>query len=247
MTLPAAALSAVALSVVTLAAGCAETGRAYVEMPLLVAGTGERAFVQGDFQVELERADVAFGPLWLCATQSASPEFCESAQLELTETVTIDALDDEPRPAATAFGITGTVRSAMWDYGITWLPAQPRPRPNPGAVDGEYSARFEVRVSHADGRTFRVLADLAITPNGRGVVIVRGQRVPTHTIAPEGDALTVRADPAAWWRRVDLARLAARAAAGEDPVVLAPGDADHEALLVAMTAGSLPALEWRAP
>src|SRR5690606_11670851 len=112
-----------------------------------------------------------------------------------------------------------------------------------GAVDGEHSAVFEARVRHEDGRTFDVQAALDIAPSARGTVVVRGQRVEEHAITTSDDALTVRLDPLAWWRRLDLERLAARADAGEDPVVLEPGDADYEALVVAMTAGTLPALE----
>ena len=53
-------------------------------------------------------------------------------------------------------------------------------------------------------------------------------------------ALTVRFDPSAWWRRVDFDRIAA----GGDIVTLEPGDPDYEALVIAMTAGTLPAFEW---
>lgn len=230
-----------------LLASCVETGRAYVELPLLASGTGETRVEQGEWTLELARADVAFGPLYLCATESASPEFCESAVLELTEAVTIDALDPAPQELATTFGVTGTVRSAMWDYGISWLATQPRARPLEGAVDGERSASFELRVTHEDGRAFDVRAELEIAPSARGIVVVRGQRVRAHDVTSSDDALRVRVDPIAWWSRVDVERLAARAAAGEDPVVLEPGDADYEALVVAMTAGALPTLEWDQP
>lgn len=227
--------------------GCAETGRTYVEIPLHGQGVADEPFDAGaDWSVELERADVAFGPLWLCSTESASPEHCESAILELTESVTIDALDPEARLLATTHGITGTVRSAMWDYGITWLPAAPRARPTEGAPDG-HSARFAGTAAHPDGRTFAFACDLDLPPIMQGAILVRGRRIERHTIASSDDALVVRVDPRAWWSRVDLDRLASRAAAGEDPVVIAPGDADYEALVVAMTASALPSLEWGTP
>lgn len=229
-----------------LLASCVETGQSYLDVPVRGAGVSEPSFEQDGWTIELARADVAIGPLYLCATESASPEHCESAVLELTEAVTIDAIDPAAQELATALGVTGTVRSAMWDYGVPWLATQPRARALPGAVDGERSASFEARVTHEDGRTFDVRADLEIAPSARGVVVVRGQRVREHAIASD-DTLVVRVDPIAWWRRVDVERLAARAAAGEDPVVLAPGDADYQALVVAMTAGVLPALEWDLP
>ncbi|UJR85307.1 hypothetical protein [Sandaracinus amylolyticus] len=227
-------------------AGCAETGREYVEVPLFVAG-GESSFSSEGWTLTLTRADVAFGPLYLCSTESASPEHCESAILELTSAVTIDGVDPSLQSVGNTFGITGTARSGMWDYGISWLPTETRARPLEGAVDGESSARFVAQVTHEDGRAFEVQADLAIAPSTRGVIVVRGRRVEEHEITSSDDALTVRVDPIAWWQRVDLDRLAARAAEGEDPVVLTPDDADYEALVLAMTAGELPALSWGAP
>ncbi|MDQ3031040.1 MAG: hypothetical protein M3Y87_01380 [Myxococcota bacterium] len=239
-------MRAIAITLAALGlAGCVETGRTYVELPLSGEGVADEPFDAGEWTIDLDRADVAFGPLWLCSTESASPEHCETSILELTETVTIDALDPEARMLATTYGITGTVRSAMWDYGISWLPAAPRPRANEGAPDG-HSARFAGEATHPDGRRFAFTSDVDLPPIMQGAIVVRGRRVDAHSVTTD-DALVVHVDPRAWWRRVDLDRLAARADAGEDPVVIAPGEADYEALVVAMTASALPSLEWRAP
>lgn len=234
------------LAALALLGGCVETGRSYVAIPLHGAGVADEPFAAGEWTVDLERAELGFGPLWLCTTEAASPEHCETAVLELTETVTIDALDPEVRMLATTHGITGTVRSAMWDYGISWLPAAPRARPNDGAPGG-HSARFAGAATHSDGRSFTFTCDLDLPPIMQGAILVPGQRVEAHAIGGSDDALVVRVDPRAWWRRVDLERLAARAEAAGGSVALAPGDADYEALVVAMTASVLPSLEWGTP
>lgn len=232
-----------------LAVGCSGTGLGYLEVPLHVAGTeGARAPVmQGDLTLTLERAEVGVGPLWLCATENASPESCESALLELRGAVPVDALEPSPVMVATLTGVTGTARTAMFDYGISWLAPASRARALEGAPSG-HSAVFRARVVRAsDGLAFGVEADVDIVPTMAGALAIPGRRIDAHELSPDRpDALVVRVDVGAWWSRVDLARLAARAEDGEDPVVLRPGDADYEALVVAMTAGVLPALEWGA-
>jgi hypothetical protein len=224
--------------------GCDNTGRSYVEVPFRARGEMRAPFDVNDWSVELDRADLALGPLYLCATESASPEFCDAATLEMLETVTIDALDPMPRELATLRGITGTVRSAMWDYGVSWLGTASRPRVNPGAPDG-HSAVFSGVATHVDGRRFEFECALDVPPIMPGALVIRGQRIEAHSISIGGEMLTLAFEPSAWIRRLDFERLADRAMAGENPVVLSPGDPDHEALIVAMTSGALPSFEWR--
>ena len=228
-----------------LVGGCTSTGRSPVEVPLHVAGTASAPIVMGDYTLTLERADVAIGPLWLCAAQSASVESCETALLEYTATARVDALAPAPESVGMMQGVTGTLRSAMFDYGISWLAPSPMARAASEAPEG-HSAVFRARVVRAsDGSSFGVAADVDVVPSMAGAIAVPGRRVDEHTlVADVDDALIVRVDAARWWSRLDLARLAARADAGEDPVVLRRGDPDYEALLVSMSAGALPTFEW---
>lgn len=226
------------------ASACADTGQRYVAIPLRGEGVADAPIEAGEWTVALDRADVSLGPLWLCATEAASPELCEVAVLELTETVAIDALDPSARELATMHGTLGTVRSAMFDYGISWLPTETRARANEGAIEGR-SAIFAGRATHADGRTFAFEAPLEIAPIMQGALAVNALRVGAHEIRDEEEALVARIDPRPILRSLDLDRMHARAALGEDPVVLAPGDPDYEALVIAMTARAAPTFEWR--
>lgn len=230
----------VGLVVVALIGGCVDPASTYVEIPLHGAGTAGAPFEVRGWTVELERAEVGIGPLWLCATEMASSEFCSVAVLEVTETITIDARADAPVQLAMLRGVPGTVRSMMFDYGITWLATESSPRPSPGAPGG-HSARFAGRATHEDGRTFAFEADVDLEPMMAGDPRVRGRRVDAHEVTGSDDALIVRCDARAWWSEVDLDALAAR---GEETVVIAPGDEAYGALVVAMTATQLPTLEW---
>jgi len=227
--------------VLALVVGCADTGQSYVEIPIHASGIEDAPIDLGDgWTLDLERAEIGFGPIWLCASERASPEFCPTAVLELRETVAIDGLDPSPQMLGTMRGVTGSVRSAMFDYGISWIPTAQVPSANPGAPEG-HSAVFAGRATHDDGRTFSFTCAIDLSPVMQGALVVGGRRIAEHAITSSDDALIVRVDPAAWWRRVDPERLASR---GEDAIVIAPGDPDHEALVVAMTGGLLPSLQW---
>lgn len=235
-----AARGTLALALSAWIAGCADPSSIYVEVPIHGAGTGGEPFTVGAWTVELERAEVGLGPLWLCATEMPSSDFCSVAVLELRETVTIDARSAEPIALGTMRGVPGTVRSAMFDYGITWLATESSPRANEGAPGG-HSARFAGRATHEDGRTFAFEADVDLPSMMAGEPRVRGRRIGAHEITGDEDALVVRFDARAWWSEIDFDVLAAR---GVDPVVIGPGDEAYEALVVVMTATQLPTLEW---
>lgn len=233
-----------AIALLLMLGACSETGRSYVEIALRARGEMRAPFEVHEWSVDLARAELAMGPLYLCATESASPEFCDAATLEMRETVSIDALDPTPRELATLYGITGSVRSLMWDYGVSWLATEARPRVHPGAPEG-HSAMLSGVATHPDGRQFEFECALDLPPIMAGALVVRGHRVESHAVSSSDEALTIVVDPRAWMRRLDLDRLAERAATGERPIVLAPGDPDYEALVVALTSGALPEFEWQ--
>lgn len=227
-----------------LAAACGSTGQGITSFPIHGAGTGERTFEQEGWAVSLERADVAFGPVYFCATSFADVDVCPRAEAEWLGTRAIDTLDASPEMLGDADALTATVRSAMFDYGRSWLLTAERARANDGAPAG-HSAVFVARAVKGD-LSLEVRASIDVDPAsaGRGAVI----GAPTGTEAIEGvEVLVVRFDPAAWWRRVDLDEVAAMDEDGDGVVELAPGDRAYEALVIAMTAGRLPSFEWTQP
>lgn len=222
---------------------CGETGQDLVTFPLHGAGTGERSFESGGFTITLERADVGFGPVYFCAARSADDDLCARANAEWLGTGTVDALDATPVLLGEAGAITSTVRSATFDYGRSWPLAATVSRANEGAPEGR-SALLVARAVRGD-EAIEVRASIDLDPADAGLSAVIGAPTGEHAIRGD-EALVVRMDPAAWWRRVDFEAVR-DLDSGDGVVELAPGDAAYEALVLAMTSSRVPSFEWEQP
>lgn len=225
-----------------LGAGCVDAGRTRVSLPVHGAGTGVRTFEAGAYSVTLEEARIAWGPAYFCTTPFADVDLCPTALAEVRSAATIDVLDDTPQLIGELEGISGTVRSTMFDYGITWLLPAPAPAPDPGAVDGTHSARFVG--SAARGSTItRFVLDVDMRPIASGVSAAHG--VPTtHVLSARPDALVVRFDPARLFAGADFGDVEGL---GGDPVVVPESSTVYQAVVIGLASSALPALEWQAP
>lgn len=182
-----------------------------VSFPLWVAGSGQvHLETESGFDVILERADLAFGPLYFCAGFS-SGQHCETARLQWLETTVVDTLDRDPKRAGSLEGVTGPIRSWMYDLGIS----------------SSLTAREPVVLSAAEqlggvsialrGHVFTERAKLAFTArvalqsgenSELGVPIVRkstNERF-THEVTAEERGLLVRFDSSPWLRAIDFDR-----------------------------------------
>jgi len=172
-------LAAWGLWLATILSSCAgDTGRDFVELPLRVRGEGVE-FAAGERNVRLTRADVAVGPLYLCAAESADPELCDVALAERLDVVIIDGLDDSARSVGELAATTGRVRSSFFDYGISWLLTEQGPRAMPGAPGG-HSAVFEGQASR-DGEQVRFRLAIDLEPIAPGDAAVSARRT-SHSI-----------------------------------------------------------------
>lgn len=99
---------------------CSEAGQQHASVPLFVAGAevARPITATGDVQVTIERAQLAFGPLYLCAGFEAG-DLCDTARLEWLDSAVVDLLDAAPRQVGMLEGTTGSVRSWMYDLGIS--------------------------------------------------------------------------------------------------------------------------------
>jgi hypothetical protein len=225
-----------------LLAGCVDRGRTRVSIPVHGAGTGTRTFVVGDASIVLDDARIAWGPAYFCTTPFADVDLCPTALAEVRSVATIDALDDAPQMIGELEGISGTLRSAMFDYGITWLLPAADAQVDPGAVDGAHSAHFAGSATRM-GVTRRFVIDVDMIPRSSGVSAAHG--VPTvHTLSERADALVVRFDPAAILSGADFAELDAMTG---DPVVVPEASSIYQTVVIALSSSALPALEWAAP
>lgn len=217
--------------------GCADTGRTYATVELASVGAASPVLVDGSFTVTLTRADVAFGPAYLCATPTASSELCATAVLEVLQAHPIDGLSPMASPLATLGGVTGTVRSAQYDFGIPFLLTESTPRALPGSIGG-HSAVIEATAT--DGATtFDLHITLDVAAKVSGTTAMVGAPL-VSDIPASGATVTVGVDPREWLRGLDWAALAATPHAPSEPVVLAKGTSAYDTVLRGMTVNHPP-------
>lgn len=227
-----------AIAALALATACGVTGRDEVTIPLIARAVVSGPIARDGVVVTLDRAEVAFGPLYLCATAAASSDLCPSAQAELADAVVIDLLAPAEQPLGDVRGVTGAVRSATWDYGLTWFATQTEVAPLPAAPDG-HAAIIEGTIAR-DATTVRFALRVDARPQYRGTRTVLG--APT-SVDLDGQAVTlvVGFDAGAWLDGVDFAALLET---GEDPVIVPPDDRRTNSIVLAMTQNALPSLIW---
>lgn len=193
--------------------GCIDTSIEATTVSLSVAGTDAPAFEdRAGHPVTLTRADLAFGPLYLCPGNQAG-ELCEEALAEHTDAVVVDALDPDPVSVGEMPAITGTARSFMYDLGIASLLGRDAPLVTEAARSlGDVSTVVEGQVEVA-GQTvpFEIAVPIAAGPMTEGgVPVVRSGTADAFVleILPDGgSSLTVRFDPRAWLRSADFGSL----------------------------------------
>jgi hypothetical protein len=228
-------------------AACGDTGQRRIAFPITVEGTAAESIVVGGYEVVVEEARVAFGPVYLCATAIAGLENCSEAIAEHLGTTSFDALSVEPVMMGQMHALVGTtVLSGMWDYGRSWRLSERAPRPSPDAVDGAHSAILVVRTSR-DGvtRRYRMVLDVDGGTQPSGSTAARA-RLADHLLVHDEPGLRVRFDPTLWASMIDYAAL--DALPPPDPATGALDvPRDHPAraaVIAAMTSTGLPTFAW---
>lgn len=228
---------------IVLLLACGETGQERLRIPVFAQGA-ERDFIDvGEARFTLQRADVGFGPLYLCATQGADAHLCEAALGELLDTVSIDGLSSAASPVGNLEATTGSVRSALYDYGISWLLTEQKARPSAGAPDG-HSLVLEGDVSVGE-QTLHFLANVDITPLTAGDAALNA--LATSRELRAGDRLTLRVDPYRWLSRVQVDKLLALDDDGDGQVTLPRDSQAYSAIVLGMTNAAPVALSWDRP
>jgi len=222
---------------------CGDAGRDRVRVPVTASGEQAREVAIDGGVLRLTRAEVAVGPLYLCATKSAEIELCETALAELLDVRAFDALSQQEQPLGTLDGTSGTIRSGFFDYGISWTLTQQAPRASEGSVDG-HSARLVGTLEAEDGANLSFVADVDVTPLSAGDAAVNGLKS-LHELDAATSALDIHVDPSRWLRRIQADKLRALDDDGDGKVVLKRGDQPYEAILQGMTANDPPELVWK--
>jgi hypothetical protein len=189
---------------------CVDTGQERVAVPLYLAGSDLSGplTAAGGSELSVERAELAFGPLYLCAGNTAG-ELCETARLEFLDSHVIDLTRATPAYAGELRGVSGPVHSFMYDLGISSQLTRDDPYTLAAAreLDG---ASFRIEGSALlDAVRVPFSAALAIEQSEGtepGVPVIRkssSERF-SHDVASDEAGVLIRFDAAAWLRSVDL-------------------------------------------
>jgi hypothetical protein len=219
------------------ASACGDTGQDVVSVPFTGRGAAAEPFDADGWTVTLDDARIAIGPIYFCAAASSSTDLCPSAVAELTASVVVDALDPGAQPLGELSALTVDLRSAAWDFALTWPSTAAQPVLLDPSADG-HSAHFEGSAVKAE-QTLRFVADIDIVPLLRGARAVQG--VSTRATISEHTRCELRVDAAAWWAQVQFDDLVAL---DGDPVRVEPESRAYEALIVAMTSSMPPTFVW---
>jgi hypothetical protein len=228
-----------AVFAISLSASCGTTGGERIELQLAVRGTDRTSLEVNGATFTLSRAQVAVGPVYFCASDGADTELCETSLTELTQAVVIDGLAPTGLTSIALQGTTGEVRSALYDYGVSWFLTQQVPEALPGV---EHSVLLEGTVAR-DGRELRFVTAVDVLPMSPGATAVHGQRT-RHELA-DGDTLTLAVDPYLWLQPVDVDALFALDAQGTGQVAIERGTQAHEAILQGLQNRAPVQFEWQ--
>jgi hypothetical protein len=233
---------------------CVDTGQTRVAVPLYLAGSelSSPLTAAGGIALEIEQAELAFGPLYLCAGNTAG-ELCDTARLEWLGSSVIDLTRETPELAGELNGVTGTVRSFMYDLGISAQLTRDQPYVLDAArmLDG---ASFRVSgTAERDGRRIAFSAQLPIQQTDGtepGVPVIRksvNERF-AHEVGPDEPGVLLRFD-ASWLSSLNLRSYfddEACAAADSCPSELSiePESEPYRALRNALLTGARPKFAW---
>ncbi len=195
--------------------GCGNSAQELTELDLQARGTSDAVVeLDADVSITVTRADLAFGPLYLCPGAQAGA-LCDTARLEWLDAAVVDALRDEPAAVGTLAGATGTVRSWMFDYGITSLLTREEPLVLPAAESlGDASVVLEGEADVA-GVIVPFEAKVVVrqapgTERGLPVLRKSSSELFEHDVTRGDEALVVRFDPKSWisdLRRTDFVQM----------------------------------------
>jgi hypothetical protein len=206
--------------------GCIEASQQPLDYEAVAVTRGNGTAVTGGWSITLTRADVALGPFYFCAATSGAATLCESSVAEVTSVTVVNALAPAPVSLGRVHGFSGTIESASYDFGITWLETQREATPAAGLPGGR-SMRLE-GVARNGAVAIPFTADVEVTPQFQGQNAVATAPARANVQSP-ATRLEVVLEPAAWLRQVDFDAVAARNAV---PLTIVPGTIEHNALLV---------------
>lgn len=217
--------------------GCIEASQEPVAYDAVVVTRAGGAGNPSGWVVTLSRADVALGPFYFCAAASGSSTLCASSIAEVASVRVIDALAPGPSPLGRVRGFSGNIQSVAYDFGISWFDTQTTATPA-ASLPGGHSMRLEGKAQKGEA-VIPFTADVDVVPQFHGQNALSTASA-IASVESSATRLEVVLDPAAWVRQLDFDAVAA---SGAVSLAIAPGSAEHGAILVGIK--NLAPLEFR--
>ncbi len=193
--------------------GCADNSQQPLRMTLSAAGRDTPQFdiAAGDnnWQVQLERAELAFGPFVLCPGAQAG-DLCDIARAEWLGSAVVNVLSPTPQTLGSMAGFSGTTRPWMYDVGITSMLTEDEPVVLAAAAQlDDNSVIIEARATRQDGLAIPFRIALPIrqdkeTETGVPVIRKSGGGDFEHDLSPATAGLTVVFDAQPWLGSIDF-------------------------------------------
>ncbi len=215
---------------IAILAACGPAAQTSVLLQATAVGSPVINVSAGEWTVTLDRAELGFGPVYFCA--AAAARACDAATAEITSIATVNLLDATPQPIGDVNGLSGNIRSATWDYGITWLTTERAP--NARTPSGHSLVLSGVATRGVQSVPFSVALDAI--PLQPGTQAVLGAK--TNATLADGGSLRVTFDVAQWVSGIDFATV---------PPVITSADEAYQAISIAMTANAPPTFQWSTP
>ena len=235
-------LSVIASALAVALPSCIEASQEPVDYTAVAVTKGNGTAVVSGWTITLSRADVALGPFYFCAASSGSSTLCESSISELASVTVVNALSPLPAPVGRVRGFSGPIKSAAYDFGISWFTTQSSATPAP-ALPGGHSMRLEGEATKGALR-IAFTADVDVVPQFQGQNAISTASA-IADVASSATRLEVVLDPAAWLKQLDFDAVAVSvAASGKVPFVIVPGTPEHNAVLVGIKSLSPIELRW---
>jgi hypothetical protein len=189
--------------------GCTTSATLPVSLELRVGGGGREIMLDDGTRLVLTRADLAFGPFYLCAGAQAG-QSCQTALAQWREAEVIDGLEDALVTVGTVDGYSGRALSYMHDCGLVSLltaedalvlPAAEELGGRSVIIEGAAELPFE----DAPSAPFRFELTLASSREAdRGQPVVRSAPGDFDaTVDSDSTSVTVRVRPSDWLAKLD--------------------------------------------
>ena len=195
---------------------------------------------QNGWTITVTRASIGLGPFYFCAAATGSSTLCDSSAAELADVAYVDALAPSS-PLGTVNGFTGVIKSATYDFGISWFDTETAATPAPILPDG-HSMHIEGTATNGTS-TVTIIADVDVDPQYQGQNAIATAPADTD-VTSSATELQVVLSPAGWLRQLDFDAIAK---SGPEPFVIAPGMPEHTAIVVGLKNLAQPTFQWVAP